>query len=337
MPDTVSIIDVSHYPPVIKDTIELPGSVVGPPMAVWVAPDESWAIVTSATKADPQGPNGISPDDRVSVLDLTTSPPKIVQSLTSGLGATMVRLSPDSALALIANRAEGTVSIFTVQNKRLTSAGKLDTGNKASLPSSIVFLHDGKTALLSCSGDNMVNVLHIDGTNITIDPRPITTGISPYTMDINAAGTLASVSNMGRGDGDLDTVSLIELTKAPYHVVATVAVPSGPEPQKFSPDGKFLAVGSQEGTTKPHSPFHQEQGHVTVFAVDGETLAKVAEAPIGKWAEGLAFSRDGSTIMVQSMYERTIAVFRWDGRQLTVGTPLVIKDAGPELFGTAWP
>ena len=163
----------------------------------------------------------------------------------------MVRLSPDGTLALIANRAEGTVSIFTVQDKRLTRLGKLDTGNKASLPSSIVFLHDGKTALLTRSGDNMVNVLHIDGTNITIDPRPITTGISPYTMDINAAGTLASVSNMGRGDGDLDTVSLIELTKAPYHVVATVGVPSGPEPHKFSPDGKFLAVGSQESSTKP--------------------------------------------------------------------------------------
>jgi DNA-binding beta-propeller fold protein YncE len=182
-----------------------------------------------------------------------------------------------------------------------------------------------------------VNVLHIDGSNITIDPRPITTGYSPYTMDINAAGTLAAVSNMGRGDGDMDTVSLIELTKAPYHVVGTVAVPSGPEPQKFSPDGKFLAVGSQEGTTKPHSPFHQEHGHITVFAVDGDALRKVAEAPIGKWAEGLAFSRDGKTIMVQSMYERTIDVFRWDGRHLTAGKPLVIKDAGPESFGTAWP
>lgn len=74
-----------------------------------------------------------------------------------------------------------------------------------------------------------------------------------------------------------------------------------------------------------------------MFAVDGETLTKVAEAPIGKRAEGMAFSRDGRTIMVQSMYERTIAVFRWDGRQLTVGSPLVIKDAGPESFGTAWP
>ena len=201
-----------------------------------------------------------------------------------------------------------------MQNKRLTSAGKLDTGNKASLPSSIVFLHDGKMALLTRSGDNMVNVLHIDGTNITIDPRPITTGISPYTMDINAAGTLASVSNMGRGDGDSgygqpDRADQGAVSRRGHGRRAERA-----GAQKFSPDGKFLAVGSQEGTTKPHSPFHQEQGHVTVFAVDGETLTKVAEAPIGKWAERLAFSRDGSTIMVQSMYEPDHRGISLDGR-----------------------
>jgi len=52
-PDTVTVIDVSRYPPTIKATIEVPGSVVGPPIAVWVAKDESWAIATSAGKPDP--------------------------------------------------------------------------------------------------------------------------------------------------------------------------------------------------------------------------------------------------------------------------------------------
>ena len=93
-PDSVTVIDVSHYPPTIKATVDVPGSVVGPPTAAWVAKDESWAIVTSATKADPQGKGGTGPDDRVSVIDLTSNPPKITQSLTSGLGATTVRVSP---------------------------------------------------------------------------------------------------------------------------------------------------------------------------------------------------------------------------------------------------
>ena len=338
MPDTITMIDVSSYPPRIAGTIEAPGSVVGPPMALWVSQDQSWAISTSATKADPAGKFGISPDDRVSVIDLTGTPPKIVQSLTAGPGATMVRVSPDGSIALIANRAAGTVSIFTVKDKRLTPAGTFDTGNKASLPSSIVFLNDGKTALLTRSGDNQVNVLHIDGTQVTIDARPITTGVAPYTMDRNAAGTLAAVSNMGRGNGDVDTVSLIDLTAKPPRTVESVSVPSGPEPLKFSPDGKWLAVGAQMSTTKPASdPFHHDHGLLTLFAVQGDQLRKVAEEPIGPWAEGIAFSRDGRTILVQSMGARQIDVLRWDGQKLTAGEPLAIKDAGPETFGTAWP
>ena len=97
----------------------------------------------------------------------------------------------------------------------MTPAGKVDTGNPKSLPSAVVFVDD-RNALLTRGGDNMVNVLHIDGTKVTIDPRPITTGLAPYTMDINGAHTLAAVSNMGRGDGDEDSVSLIDLKATPY-------------------------------------------------------------------------------------------------------------------------
>jgi len=336
-PDTISLIDVGRYPPRVKATIEVPGSVVGPPMAAWIAKDASWAIVTSATKADSTAKTGISPDDRVSVLDLTSAPPRIAQSLTSGLGATEVRVSPDGHLALIANRAEGTVSIFTVQDKRLTPSGKLDTGNKDSLPSAVAFVDD-HTALLTRGGDNQVNVLHIDGTKVSVDPRVITTGLAPYTMDVNATRTLAAVSNMGRGEGDEDTVSLIDLTAHPFRTVFTIGVPSGPEPLKFSPDGRYLAVGAQNGSTKLKThPFHHDSGLVTLFVVAGKALRPVASASVGPWAEATAWSRDGRVLMVQSMQNRAIDVFRWDGKRLTPGKALEIRDAGPETFATPWP
>jgi DNA-binding beta-propeller fold protein YncE len=162
--------------------------------------------------------------------------------------------------------------------------------------------------------------------------------MAPYTMDINAAGTLAVVSNMGRGDGDQDSISLIDLTSTPFRVVETVGVPASPEPLKLSPDGKFLAVGAENGTTKPPShPFHHDKGLLTMFAVEGKTLHRLDQAPIGPWNEAIAFSRDGHTILVQSMADREINVFRWDGHRLTPGKSLVIKDAGPESFATAWP
>jgi DNA-binding beta-propeller fold protein YncE len=335
--DTITVIDVKSYPPKIKATFEAPGSVVGPPGAIWISKDESWGIVTSATKADGAAKGGIGPDDRVAVFDLTSDPPKVVQSLSAGPGATQVRVSPDGTLALIANRTEGTVSVFSVKDKRLTSVGKVNTGNEKSLPSAVVFVDD-KNALLTRGGDNMVNVLHIDGTAVTIDPRPITTGIAPYTMDINAAHTLAAVSNMGRGDGDTDTVSLIDLKSRPYRTVGSFSVPSGPEPMKFSPDGRYLAIGAQYGSTKPSThPFHHDKGLIGLYAVDGQTLRKITEAPIGAWAEAVAFSRDGKTVLVQSMQDRTVEVFRWDGKTLTHGKSLPIEGAGPESFATAWP
>ena len=278
-PDSVDLIDLGQNPPRIVGTVDVPGSVVGPPFAIWMAPDSSWAIVTAATKADPAGKFGISPDDRVSVLDLTSTPPHVSQTLQAGAGATTVRLSPDGTLALVCNRTEGTVSVFTVKDRHLEPAGKVDLG-KQSGASGVAFAKDGKTAIVSRQFDHQVSVLHIDGTTVTVDKRPITTALAPYTMDITADMTLAAIANMGRGDGDADSVSLIDMTATPPRSVFSTSVASGPEPMKFSPDGRFLAVGAEMGTPLAlTAPFYHDHGIVQVFAVNGQSLALLATAP----------------------------------------------------------
>src|SRR5215469_3404354 len=336
-PDTISVIDVAQYPPKVVATVAAPTSVVGAPTSIWIAPDESYLIVTAATKIEPQNPDKIVSDDRVSVVDLTSVPPRVVQQVTAGEGASGVSVSRDGTLALVANRTEGTLSIFTVKNKRLEAAGKLDLGSTKGMPSSIAFLPDGKTALLTRYGDNMTNVLHIEGTKVNVDERPLTTGVSPYTLDINRDGTLAAVSNMGRGNGDIDTVSLIDLTQKPFRTVETISVGHSPEGLKFSPDGKFLAVANIEGSTKSaSSPFYHDHGTLVVFAVDGKSLRKMAETPIGRWPQGIAFSKDGRTILVGSMIDHALDVFRWEDGKLSPGAKISVG-SGPAAIRTSWP
>ncbi len=335
-PDTLSVIDLAQSPPKVTDTIEVPGSVVGPPTAVAVSKDETFAIITAATRADPAGTAGISPDNRLTVVDLTAKPPMAVQHLRAGGGAGTVRISPDGTLALVANRVAGTVSVFTITDRRLTPAGTVQVGT-GSMPSGIAFSGDGKSALVTRYGDNQVMVLNIDGPNVTVDPRPITTGVAPYTIDTSPDGTLAAVSNMGRGDGDADTVSLIDLSARPFRTIYTQTVGRSPEGLRWSPDGRFLAVATLEGTTKPAGdPFLGEHGRLSIYALADRRLRPVAEAPIGRWSQGIAFSRDSRVVLVQNMFERSIQVFRWDGAQLWPGVTLDMG-AGPAAIGTAWP
>lgn len=332
--DTLSIVDLGHYPPQVTATIDVPGSVVGPPYAAAVAPDESFAIVSSATKLDAADPKKIVPDDRVSVVDLAGGP-KLVQQITAGAGATSVAISPNGSLVLVANRTEGTISAFRLNDKKLEALSKIDLGNPKAGPSGLAFVSD-RVALVSRDGDSMISVVRIDGDKISIDPRPLTAGVRPYTLGVASNGALAAVSNMGRGDGDIDTVSLIDLSSEPFRTVETLSVGASPEGLRFSPDGRFLAVGCQEGTTKKTgSPFQTANGRLAIYAVEGKSLRKVAEAPIGHWSQGIAFSRNGETILVQNMVERTISVFRFDGQKLTAGTPIAIG-AGPAALGTAW-
>ena len=334
-PDTVDIIDMAANPPKVVASLPVPGSVVGPPYAVAVAPDESYAVVTAATKAQAGAPGGIAPDGTVSVIDLRAQPPAVVQTLQAGAGAATVRITPDGTLALVVNRTAGTLSVFTVRDRRLTAAGTVPIDPK-SLPSGLVILPGGRTALLSRYGDHQVSVLRIDGTQVSIDKRPLTTALAPYTMDITPDGRFAAVSNMGRGDGDIDSVSLIDLTQDPFRTVQTLDVGRSPEGLRFSPDGTILAIGAQNGTTKPpDSPLYNAQGRLILLALQDGRLHQVAEAPIGGWSQGIAFARDGRTLLVQNMVQRTIGVFGWDGKALTPKGQLDIG-SGPAAIMTSW-
>ena len=143
-PDNVTIVDLGVSPPKVVGQLDAPGSVVGPPQSVAVAPDESIALVTASTKIDPSDPKKTVPDNRLSVIDLKASPPAVIATLELGASPAGVSFSPDGKLVLVTNRGDGTVSILTVNGKTLTPTGKIQLGDAKSGPSHVAFLPDGK-------------------------------------------------------------------------------------------------------------------------------------------------------------------------------------------------
>jgi DNA-binding beta-propeller fold protein YncE len=328
-PDTVTLIDLAANPSKVLGSVNAPVSVVGPPQSVAVARDGSFALVASSMKAGPADPAKLVPDDRVSVIDLTRLPPVVTATLTAGLGASGVSINRTGTLALVANRSEGTVSPFRISGKDLAPLPKLKLGDAKSGPSHVVFTPDGRHALVTRDGDNRVSWLQVDGDTVTHAGRDIIAGVRPYSLDISSKGDIAVNGNQGGGGGDADTVSVIDLQLDPPRVVNTVSVGQTPECVVLSPDGAYLAVNVINGSHKPKSsPFYNDFGLLKIYAVEGKDLRYVTEAKVGHWGQGVAWGRDGRTLLYQATAEHEIQVLSFDGSQLTPTGSIPIE-AGP--------
>lgn len=336
LPDTVSVIDFTDGALKLLGEVAAPASVVGPPPSVAIAPDGSFALVTGAMKLDPADSTKTVPDDKLSVIDIKSSPPKVLATLAAGAGAAGVSINRAGTLALVANRSEGTVSVFTIGGTTLTPAGKIPLGDAKSGPSHAVFSHDGASALVTRDGDNKISLLTVDGSKVEYAKRDLTAGLRPYDIDLTGSAA-AVVGNVGAGTGDNDTISLIDMMAKPIRVVTTVTVGQTPEAVKMSPDGKYVAVTAMNGSNKPsNSPFFNDAGLLKVLKISGTELAPAAEAKIGHWCQGVVWSKDSKFLVAECMVESELIAFAFDGKTLTRTSTLKMQ-VSPAGIRTAEP
>ncbi|MGL9621967.1 YncE family protein [Bradyrhizobium sp. U531] len=336
LPDTVSVIDFTDGALKLLGEVPAPASVVGPPPSVAVAPDGSYALVTGAMKVDPTDATKTVPDDRLSVIDLKSSPPKVLATHQAGAGAAGVSINRAGTLALVANRSEGTVSVFAISGSTLTPGGKIQLGDAKSGPSHAVFSHDGATALVTRDGDSKISLLTVDGPKVEYAKRDLSAGVRPYDIDLTGSAA-AVVGNVGASSGDNDTISLIDMTAKPVRVVSTVSVGQTPEAVKMSPDGNHVAVTVMNGSNKPSaSPFFNDFGLLKVYRISGSELAPVAEAKIGHWCQGMVWSKDSKFIVAQCMVESELIAFAFDGKALNKTSTLKLQ-VSPAGIRTAEP
>jgi DNA-binding beta-propeller fold protein YncE len=347
--DNVAVIDLNHFPPKVIGTVDVPTSMIGPPLAVAVAHNGSFALVSNAQKFNPSDASKFVLDDTISVIDLKDPRhPTVIQTLQAGKGATGISFNKSDTLALVAATG-GTVSVFSVAGKKLTPVDTVQLDPKAQ-PVDVAISPDGKTALVTQRSADVVVRLAIDGDKVTKTGIEIPTGHQNYGVVFSPDGNFAYNTNLGgrltpvsdaapvgavppRGPR-IGTVTVIDVNS--NKVVNTVDVGQIPEHLTLSHDGKYLALTIGNGSSsRPESPNFNPNGLLKVYSVDGSNLTEVTEVKTGAWGQGAVWNKNHTLLLLQSGADKDIEVYRFDGKSLNRQPATLKFDARPGSISTA--
>ena len=317
--DSVLVVDVANpLDPRIVANLSLKNSVVGPPVNLAIDPTDSVAIVADSMNAVQDGDNWKQvPDNKIYVIDLKAKTAKLISTIEGDRQPSGLSINPAGNLALVANRAGKSISVLSIHGADVKLIGSVDMGDEVS---AVVFTPDGKHALASKASANKVALLDVDGDKVTYNKHDLLTGLFPYNVVAAPNGSIALTAdngNNGTSDGNVDTVSVIDLTE-PVHVIDHITVPDSPEGLAFSPKGNIAVAVEATGSNHPKTDFYyHSHGMVTVLKIDGKKVTRLNDIEVGALPEAVAFTPDGRYIYVGNYMDRDFSILRVDGTNVT--------------------
>jgi len=207
--------------------------------------------------------------------------------------------------------------VLSVKGTDVKVVGTVPIGDEVS---HVVFTPDGKRALATKFAAHKVMVLDIDGDKVTDAKTDITVGLWPYNVVVSPDGKIAlTADNGGAGssDGNVDTVSVIDLEAKPPRVIDKVVVGDGPEGLAMSPKGNLAVAAILAGSNNKAAFFHRPKGYVSILRVDGKKVVKIKEIDVGGLPEAAVFTPDGGYILVGNYLDQDFSILKVDGTEVT--------------------
>lgn len=145
--DSVTIVDIGTDPlsPKIVASLPLMNSIFGPPTNLAITPDGTLALVANSMDWQKDGAGWKPvPDNKLYVIDLAATPPRLIDTVAVGKQPSGMSINRAGNLALIANRADNSVSVLRIAGKKVTLIENLTIGEQVA---HVVFTPDGRRAL----------------------------------------------------------------------------------------------------------------------------------------------------------------------------------------------
>jgi DNA-binding beta-propeller fold protein YncE len=317
--DAVLIVDLAKpEDPKIVVSLPLENSIVGPPTNLAISPNGAVALVAdSMTVAEDNGVRKMVPTDKLFVIDMKSNPPKLVDTLHVGKQPSGLSFSPKGDMALVANRADGTISVLKIDGTQVTQTATVPVSAGVSM---VVFTPDGKHALATKSPDNKIAVLDVDGDKVTYNKVDMPSFPFPYNVVVSQDGKLAITADNGGGgssDGSLDAVSVFDLEGPHPHGIAHLTVGDAPEGLAISPDGKFAVVVNVDGSNMPSAWYYHKTGSITMLRINGKTVTTGKTVQVGALPEAVMISPDSRYIYVGNFNDKDFSILKVNGTDVT--------------------
>jgi DNA-binding beta-propeller fold protein YncE len=311
--DSISIVDISNpEAPKIVANLPLMNTIMGPPTNLAITPDQKLAIVANSMDWQKDGDDWKPvPDNKLYVIDLTTSPPAHIATVEVGKQPSGLSINKAGNLALIANRTDNSISVLSISGKEVKLIDTVPMGEQVA---HVAFTPDGKRALVAKFPGHKIAVLNVDGQKVTYDKYDMTVGLWPYNVDVVPDGSIALTADngfAGGSDGNIDTVSVIDLEATPPRVIDRVVVGDAPEGLAISPKGNLAAVVLLRGSNQAwNSWYYNRNGSVVILKIDGKKVTKLDEVEVRGLPEGLVWSGDGRYLYVGNFMDSDVSILR---------------------------
>lgn len=313
--DQVLIVDLATpESPKIVASLALKNSVVGPPVNVDIDPSGTVALVADSVDIIKEG-DALKqvPDNKIYVIDLKASPPKLAATITGGKQPSGLSFSPDGKMALVANRGDNSISVLAVNG---TDVKITDTVAMPDSVAHVVFTPDGKHALAARFPAHKVSVLDIADGKVSYNKIDLPTGQWPYNVVVTPNGKIAlTADNGGAGssDGSVDTTSVIDLELNPPRIIDRVVVGDGPEGLAMSPKGDLAIAAILRGSNMKKAFFYQKNGSLSVLKIDGKKVTKTQDIEVGGLPEAVVFTPDGKYVLAGNFLSEDFSILKVDG------------------------
>jgi DNA-binding beta-propeller fold protein YncE len=320
--DQVLIVDLANpEDPKIIASLPLKNSVVGPPVNVDIDPTGTVALVADSVDVTKDGEALKQvPDNKIYVIDLKASPPKLVNTITGGKQPSGLSFSPDGKMALVANRADNSISVLSVNG---TDVKITDTVAMPDSVSQVVFTPDGKRALTTRFPAHKLSLLDIAGGKVTYSKIDLPTGQWPYNVVVSPNGKLALTSDnggAGSSDGSVDTTSVVDLEASPPRIIDRVVVGDGPEGLAISPKGDLAVAAILRGSNMKKAYFYNKNGSLSILRIDGKKVTKTQDIEVGGLPEAILFTPDGKYLLAGNYITQDFSILKVTGTK--------VKDTG---------